>query len=546
MIPDPSNNDKNTILNKYEIVDGQQRLTTISILLCSIYNNLRKFEDGFKSDDLKYRDFLNLKSMIALNINGVHNFRILPQEQSGNFKTYGQLLNEIGFSNPHRYDRAGNRQIYLAYRHFNNRVESYVSDHANRNEEADSLFKLLNLIKDITIVDIIVDNFSEAFDIFGTLNNRGMPLTAVDLIKNAVLRHKQDSIDSEYSRWSKLIEDIRDEDGKVRDRFFRQYFNAFRKHFSEKYICVNFDQIATTTNTFKNFNKLLEIDAEFVLKHIYDSGEDYNNIIGAGKSGNDPLDESLFRLSKVEGAPSYILLLNLYKFKDDYSLRDEDINCVVDFLIKFFLRRNLTDSPPTRDLIRIFMKIITEISDKKGLDVISTIKMELLSRSSNLTDFRKAIEGPIYKENIGATRFILQSLSKNNMGREFEDPWKRNENGNLLWTIEHIFPQDENISQEWALMIADGDLTKAREYHEQYVHTLGNLTLSGNNSYLSTKNFKEKLNARDKSGNYIGYLNGLWLNNDLKDKEKWDVESIKNRGERLVEETMSTFKFDYE
>ena len=69
-----------------------------------------------------------------------------------------------------------------------------------------------------------------------------------------------------------------------------------------------------------------------------------------------------------------------------------------------------------------------------------------------------------------------------------------------VWSIEHIFPQGTNIPQSWVNMIAGGDQAKVREYQTLYVHTFGNLIITGYNSALSNKSFSEKRDRKDNSG----------------------------------------------
>jgi hypothetical protein len=91
-------------------------------------------------------------------------------------------------------------------------------------------------------------------------------------------------------------------------------------------------------------------------------------------------------------------------------------------------------------------------------------------------------------------------------------------------------------------MIAGGDEGLAKEYREKYVHKLGNLTISGYNSKLSNKSFLDKRNRTDNKGRYVGYLNGLFLNDTLKDKDSWTVGDIAARTGELVTIAMKMFK----
>ncbi len=101
-----------------------------------------------------------------------------------------------------------------------------------------------------------------------------------------------------------------------------------------------------------------------------------------------------------------------------------------------------------------------------------------------------------------------------------------------VWTIEHIFPQSKNIPQCWENMIAGGDKSSAKKIQEECVDRIGNLTLSGINQELSNKCFEEKKG---------GYDNGLFLNEDLKNCDKWTRDQIMKRTDRLANKALELF-----
>mgnify|MGYP002857284163 CR=1 FL=1 len=92
-------------------------------------------------------------------------------------------------------------------------------------------------------------------------------------------------------------------------------------------------------------------------------------------------------------------------------------------------------------------------------------------------------------------------------------------------------------------MIADGDKEKAKKNQEEYVHRLGNLTLTGYNSELGNRTFIEKRDLTNKNGDNVGYKNGLSLNDDVKNNETWTVNNIIDRTNSLVEKIMELMKF---
>ena len=92
-------------------------------------------------------------------------------------------------------------------------------------------------------------------------------------------------------------------------------------------------------------------------------------------------------------------------------------------------------------------------------------------------------------------------------------------------------------------MIADGDSEKAKGYREKYVHTLGNLTLTGYNQNLSNMSFDNKKNRKGRDGKNMGYLNGLFLNEDIAARKKWTVDDIINRTEKIVAITKQIYSW---
>lgn len=243
---------------------------------------------------------------------------------------------------------------------------------------------------------------------------------------------------------------------------------------------------------------------------------------------------------------SYLLLLNLMKRKCELGIDDSLIARIVALLTRFFVRRNLTDTPPTRDLERLFISICEGIEDGQleGADVALHIKGRLVDVSASDAAFRERLEGPVYDVNPDMTRFILATLAEPSVTKQMMGLWERNSSGNYVWTIEHIFPQGENIPPSWVKMIGDGDKDKAREIQAACVHTLGNLTLTGYNSNLGNLPFAEKRERKDSNGVYVGYRSGLNLNEDLVHTDSWTREQIEARTAKLVELALRAFSFE--
>ena len=524
-------------VQKLELVDGQQRLTTLSLLFAAIYSRLNENDDPIIIED-KTVELSNLKRKLVLKKDS-NQIRVIPQIHNNNLEDYTYILGKIGVTkqiDPLPY--AGNRKMFKAYRYFQNRVDTLFEHPDGRSA---SIMEFLEKVNKTTLVMIDVANHSDAYTLFESLNNRGTPLTAIDLIKTKLLAKMEEidpgQIDNHFEEWNTLLQYLGDEYA-VQERFFRQYYNAFKPMLKD----VHNIPVATRSNLMRIYEKLINNDAHGFLKDIIQAGKSYEFILGRRQNEQYvSLSKVLLDLERIQGTPSYLLLMYLLVQKQQLHLEEKHLHKVISFLVRFFVRRNLTDMPPTRDLTRLFMQVIEKIQGLTGDTVVETILQELLSVSPNDEVFRKHLEGPIYSENAGVVRFILCALEEKSMTRERQvDLWTK-EGKTYVWTIEHIFPQGDNIPQAWVDMIADGDRDKAIAIKVQHVHRLGNLTISGYNSNLGNKSFKEKRERNDRQGRPVGYLNGLYLNEDLANATEWNVDSINSRTSKLIEETTNLF-----
>lgn len=532
---------------KLEVVDGQQRLTTLSILFSAMYSVLNSYNDDLDEDQRS--DLLQLKRKLVLK-KVKDKMRVIPQTQNNNLSDYKSLLSELEIISKQPYPKnAGNRRIYKSYNYFIKRINNFLEESEN---PIASIFEILDKINSAVIVLIEVSNHADAYTLFESLNNRGTPLTAVDLIKNLLLAKLDISdngnIDYYFEKWTQILNYIGD-DYSVQERFFRHNYNAFRRSINSPFKkddkIYPLGIIATRTNLLSIYEKIITKDPQRFLETILDNASIYSTILSRNQDNTDEeLKESFLDLERIQGTPSYLLLMFLMKQKGDLMINDKDIIKINKLLINFFVRRNLTDVPATRDLTRIFMSLVEEIENNELTcnEVYKTIRYHLINCSSSDDVFKERLSGQIYFDNSGATRFILCMIAKQGMTFEKQiDLWKYNNSKQYIWTIEHIFPQGENIPDSWVSMIANGDKTLAKEHQSNYVHTLGNLTITGYNSSLSNRSFEEKKERKDSNGNYVGYKNGLNLNEDVVSEDKWNIDKIINRTQKMVDKAMEMF-----
>ena len=524
---------------KLELVDGQQRLTTLSLLFAAVYHAI-KCQTATLDDDHRF-EMTKLKYKLVLR-KGEDQIRLIPQIQNSNNKDYQAVLAEAGIIGQVDVPAyAGNRKIFRAYRYFQDRLKDMTN---GGNTSLNAVMAFLDKVSQACLVKIEVANHADAYTLFESLNNRGMPLSAVDLIKNKLLAGLEmiepGKIDNYFAQWNTLLNCLGN-DYTIQERFFRQYYNAFKGDLKT----IHQVPVATRSNMIHIYEKLIDHDAKDCLDKIRAAGRMYAVILSRNPDDTlKELEKPLKDLERIQGAPGYLLLLYLLVHREVLQIEDSHLIKIIDLLVCFFVRRNLTDTPPTRDLTRLFMNITDKLVGANGDGVEAIIKKELASVSTTDEVFRNKLQGAIYEENSGVTRIVLCALAEKGMTKEtWVDLW-RFEKRQYVWTIEHIFPQGENIPAAWVEMIADGDAEKAKSHQEKYVHKLGNLTVSGFNSALGNKSFQDKRDRKDREGRHVGYKNGLRLNEELASCREWKITNIEQRTQRLVDEVMNLYKME--
>ncbi|MBR1801678.1 DUF262 domain-containing protein [Candidatus Saccharibacteria bacterium] len=565
----------NTIVK--ELIDGQQRTTSLSLILLAIYNKLKNRRSEITDDDdlVKWK---NLGNQLYFKRDNKKIPRLKLQIQNCNDIDYESLLFNNGLIDTEtvKQKNAGNRRIYKAYNHFLDKIDEFLDRSDLEKKEAgiddvlsdiQVLFGLADKFNNAVVVLIDVETHTDAFMMFESLNFRGEKLSAIDLIKNTLMSasEKDGKIDECYNDWQ-TIQRYLGEEYSSQERFFRQYYNAHRKELNEPFYHGDEDKKyplaykATRSTVMDIYEKLIKNNYASILKRIKDASKKYaiitNNEDADIEVDNDYKKE-LLNLERIQGTPSYTLLIYLELNRSRLELDDENLGKIVHLLTVFFTRRNVTDYPNTRNLDKIFMDLVEQIKESPdNIDVYELIRGRLVKESSSDEDFEKKLKGPLYLDNDTATRYILCTLESLNETKEiYSNLWSRDKSNKYIWTIEHIFPEGENIPDEWVRMIVynkgdedktpvtEDDRKKAEQAREEYVHTLGNLTITGYNSNLSNMPFTQKRDRVNSDGKYIGYKNGLALNVEIAKKDKWTIDDINNRTNELIPIIMKEFSF---
>lgn len=527
-------NTEDSLEPKLELIDGQQRMTSLSILLCALYKALSRIT----SVDNDF-DCMALKFMIT---SPDKNPRMILQSQGQNEDDYVYLIDEsVVMSDESQLKRPkywGNRRIGQAYKYFSDRIKQQLKD----DDQIAALKHMANRVKDAVLVKIEVPDHASAFTLFESLNNRGMDLSPIDLIKNEMLAradaNRNLDIETAYEKWKQVIEFV-GQDGNSQDQFLRYYYNASNPMMKP----------ATRPTLIRIYEVWMERKGvEELLNALINAAHVYGLLTGNldDDFGLPLLSAKALELRHAGGESGYMLLMWLVLNRKKFELLDADLEYIANQLVTWFVRRNLTDFPATNTVQRLFSSIIKKLNSAKvkSKSVCQKVHDELFTSGNVASDeqFEKALRGPIYEDNKGMTRFILSSLAESDRTDEgWSDLWRKStaKSNQYYLTIEHILPKTEHMTKEWVESL--GGEENAKEIRNKYVHTIGNLTLSGFNSELATMDFRRKRDRKDKAGHNIGYRNGLSINRDVVDKDKWGAEEIEKRTDRLVDEAMRLF-----
>jgi hypothetical protein len=354
-----------------------------------------------------------------------------------------------------------------------------------------------------------------------------LDLSQADLIRNYVLMDlEKDQQDELYNNYWKKIENLaKDEKGitKVSD-FIRDYLTLKNKKIPNKNKVYQEFKIKYDEKEFKNLKALLS--------DLLDYANYYNKLINPENEKDKQIKTQLNYINNIEINVSYPFLLNVYK---DYSekLIDKEVFISVLELVQSYVWRRFIVGLPTNALNKVFMKLYEEVDKENYLYSIQ--KALMLKKGTQYFPKNKEVELALKDKdvyNIKNKEYFLERLENYN-NKETVSIFD-----NEKITVEHIFPQ--NPDKKWKENLNNEDYI---EFKDRYIHTIANLTLSGNNGKLGNKYFTEKRDM-NKKGEEQGYkFSRLWLNRYLKDLDKWDIEELNNRYELIKERFLQIWEY---
>ena len=475
------------------LIDGQQRLTTIYILIKALVDSAQN--DNEKA--LPLAALFNVDQFNQFNLDDTTKVKLKPAKDNND-----QLLHLLY----DEHDKITNKdcEIYRNYEYFCELIE----EQQNKGVSINDIYRGIGLL---TVAIIQLDGNDKAQEIFERINSTGMPLSLADKIRNYVLMvdANQDSLYDNY--WLKIERLLPKEQLQW---FFLDYLNLKIEGFANKENAYDVFKAHYNDGKYTNESILKEILYYSELYHTFLYGDDKY-----GKNVNSLL-KSLQRLKQTT------VFLFLFRIFDDYNnkvITQNELEKVLRFLLNYSIRRLICEvgSNSLRGLYKtLYSRVFVSEENKKAYyDSIVSFFLQLTSKDVLPNDevFSKALkENNLYRKN-ALCKYLLTSIE--NQGKE------QLVTENL--TIEHILPQNKNLSPAWQKMIG---IDNWKEVQEKYLHTLGNLTLTGYNSELGDKPFEAKQKDLDDVKTKV-----VILYSDVKGKTVWNAEAIESRADRLTE-----------
>lgn len=477
-----------TGVQKFMIIDGQQRITTLILMLIALRDVAIQNNDE-SINPIKIENML-LKNQYE---EGLDRYKLLLTENDRD------ILIDLIESRPPAKDKRS--RLIDSYNFFMKKIASKEL----------ALDKVYESIGKLQIVNVTLDRIDDdAQAIFESLNSTGKELSESDLIRNFILMgldtREQTYIYENYWRpLENLFADNFDES--LMDSFFRDY------------LTMKLSRIPSKRNVyeeFKNFYRSSTYDIRGLAENLLTHAGFYTNIIFASHE-----DIEIKRLYKdivdLRMEVSYPFLLHINQDLEDQKISKDEFKEILRLCISYVLRRSVVGIP-TNSLNKTFATMYNYINHDDYLNSVKAffILQESYKEFPKKLEFTKAL----------ATKDLYNTRNRNYILKSLENHDNKSPVIIENCTIEHIMPQNKNLSPEWKEDLGPN----WKIIQENYLHTLGNLTLTAYNSEMSDLPFKRKMEMKG------GFKESAFrLNRDILGLDSWDEEAIKKRANNLAQ-----------
>lgn len=493
------------------VIDGQQRLTTISLLLLAGIKAVKagaiEISEESKIDEA-YEVFLKAKFC-----NSDRKIKLVPIENDR--IAYDKIFNEED-----SFDE--DSKVTRNYRHF--------YDLLTRKPQALSFDQLLDAIERLQIISIELDSDDDAQLIFESLNSTGLALTEADKIRNYLLMsltpEEQHMCFKNY--WQKIEQATENQPTK----FLRDYLT----------IQQQLQRPVRQSNIYYEWKKYMDgHERKEELVKMLDYAHYYQQVTEA-KLSTAKLSEKMRHICNIETDVTNVFFIQFLKYASANNLSEDEIFKVID-LVENYLARRIVCNMPGNALAQVFcalhkdvLKSIEEYSSANvelGNSYSDILAYHIMRRNGNYQlprdmQFVESIKTRDAYHMLKPFQIFLFERLENSVHGEYNDVATDMKKKDA--TIEHIMPQ--TLNGDWKAMLGDN----FEEIQDKYLHTFANLTLTGINSELSNKPFEIKRDGK-KIGNeiYPGYKNSKYrLTKNVTLCDKWTEIELQNRCNEIV------------
>lgn len=494
------------------VIDGQQRLTTISLLLLA---GIKAVKDGaIEISDQKrieeaYEAFLNAKFC-----NTERKIKLVPID-------HDKIAYDKIYNNEELMDE--NSKLTRNYRHF--------YDKLTRKPQVLSFDQLLDAIERLQIISIELDKDDDAQLIFESLNSTGLALTEADKIRNYLLMSltpdEQQLCFKNY--WQKI--ELATESQPT--RFLRDYLT----------IKQQLQRPVRLSNIYFEWKKyMVGHDRKKELIEMLNYARYYQKVTEA-KLSTSKLSDKMRHICNIETDVTNVFFIQFLKYVSTNALSEDEVYKVID-LVENYLARRIVCNMPANALTQVFCALHKDVL--RSIEEYGSANIELTCSYSDIltyhimrrdgnyqlprdVQFVEAIKTRDAYHMLKPFQIFLFERLENAVHGEYNDVATDMKKKNA--TIEHIMPQ--TLNSEWKSMLGDN----FEEIQEKYLHTFANLTLTGINSELSNKPFAVKRDGKTIGKElYPGYKNSKYrLTRNVTLCEKWTETELRNRCNEIVE-----------
>ena len=497
---------RNGVVPAFKLVDGQQRLISISLMLCALGKISEKSHPALYK---RIRRLLTNPDEVGLLF-----YKLVPTAKYGDRDAYLALLRGEEF--PTGIDSGIPKAYQFFFKELDNRIKANSVD-------PERLF--LVFANSLQVVFIDLDQGERPYEIFESLNAKNKPLTQADLVRNFIAMKlpegRQEEIFNKY--WSKIETLLQDK--RTVGRSGLGELSAFLRHYltmrngvlcNERHVYERFrDRVVNEKMSIEDFEKEIAVLKNFA--------EYYDRLLRPSHEPIIDIQTKLRRLNLLEVSTAYPFLMMVYEAYDEKRLSQEEFVEVLSILENYTVRRYLVNEP-TNYTNKMFPVLWREISSAK---VVETLRKVVITKNypSNSTIRRDVLTEQLYdkrSQTRGKITLILESINRYLSIKNHSGGYTVLDDSA---TIEHVMPQ--TLSPEWKAHLG----FNWEQTYKDYLDTLGNLTLVSQewNSELSNSPYPNK---KARLATHALKLNSEYFGKSI---AKWDEKSIQDRTHFLVD-----------